>query len=81
MLLTLCRQLELTNPGHIKHYIGSRGYERHSVEIQVRYGYRVFADIKVGLRFTRWLYAICWTGTDRPGELFNRATTLMESYS
>ena len=22
-----------------------------------------------------WLYALCWTGTDRPGELFNRATT------
>jgi hypothetical protein len=22
----------------------------------------------------RWLYALCWTGTDRPSALFDRAT-------
>jgi hypothetical protein len=27
------------------------------------------------LSLARWLYALCWTGTDRPGELFNRATS------
>jgi hypothetical protein len=25
-------------------------------------------------RLNRWLYALCWTGTDRPGILFGRAT-------
>ena len=44
-------------------------------KIQERYGYRVFADSSVGFRLARWLYALCWTGADRPGELFNRATT------
>ncbi|MDF5922209.1 hypothetical protein P4133_31340 [Pseudomonas aeruginosa] len=24
---------------------------------------------------SRWLYALCWTGTDRPGVLFERATS------
>ena len=35
----------------------------------------MFADSSVGFRLARWLYTLCWTGTDRPGELFNRATT------
>ena len=35
----------------------------------------MFADSSVGFRLARWLYALCWTGTDRPGELFNRAAT------
>src|SRR5271167_4388482 len=26
-------------------------------------------------RLTRWLYVLCWTGDDRPGLLFDRATT------
>jgi hypothetical protein len=26
-------------------------------------------------RLNRWLYAFCWTGTDGPGVLFDRATT------
>ena len=26
------------------------------------------------LRLARWLYALCWTGTDRPSVLFDRAT-------
>ena len=29
----------------------------------------------MGLRLTRWLYAQCWTGTERPGALFERATS------
>jgi hypothetical protein len=28
----------------------------------------------VGFRLTRWLYGLCWTGTERPGKLFERAT-------
>jgi hypothetical protein len=29
----------------------------------------------VAFRLTRWLYALCWTGTDRPSVLFERAIT------
>lgn len=28
----------------------------------------------------RWLYAVCWTGTERPGILFERATDWLLSY-
>jgi Domain of unknown function (DUF4158) len=28
-----------------------------------------------GFRLTRWLCVLCWTGDDRPGLLFDRATT------
>jgi hypothetical protein len=28
----------------------------------------------VGFRLTRWLYGLCWTGTERPSKLFERAT-------
>ena len=30
---------------------------------------------RVGFRLTRWLYALCWTGSDRPSVLFERAIT------
>ncbi|HGC5539661.1 TPA: DUF4158 domain-containing protein, partial [Klebsiella pneumoniae] len=46
----------------------------HAADIQTRYGYRHFTDHDVGFRLCRWLYALCWTGTDRPGVLFERAT-------
>ena len=36
---------------------------------------RDFSDPDVGFRLTRWLYAQCWTGTERPGALFDRATS------
>ncbi|MFA5504042.1 MAG: Tn3 family transposase [Vulcanimicrobiota bacterium] len=29
------------------------------------------------VKLSRWLYALCWTGTDQPGVLFDRATTWM----
>ena len=29
----------------------------------------------MAFRLTRWLYALCWTGTDRPSVLFERAIT------
>ena len=37
--------------------------------------YREFADPTAPhFRLARWLYALCWTGTDRPSVLFDRAT-------
>lgn len=75
VLQALSRQLGITDPTCILAYAETRQRQRHAAEIQERYGYRVFADSSVGFRLARWLYALCWTGTDRPGELFNRATT------
>lgn len=75
VLHSLARQLEISDPDCIQRYAENWRYERHAVDIQARYGYRVFTEVGVGLRLSRWLYALCWTGTDRPGELFKRATT------
>lgn len=35
---------------------------------------RIFSDSSIQFRLNRWLYALCWTGTDQPGMLFERAT-------
>jgi TnpA family transposase len=47
------------------------------MEIRAYEGFRDFADPGIGFRLSRWLYAQCWTGTDRPGRLFERATSWM----
>ncbi len=75
MLQALSRQLGINDPTCILAYAETRQRQRHAGEIQERYSHRVFTDSSAGFRLARWLYALCWTGTDRPGELFNRATT------
>ena len=37
-------------------------------------GYRAFSEPFVQFRLNRWLYALCWTGSDQPSALFDRAT-------
>ncbi len=47
----------------------------HRAEIRRRRGYREFTNDPVArFALSRWLYALCWTGTERPGVLFERAT-------
>src|SRR4051812_50195574 len=49
---------------------------RHALAIREHYGFRnLEEDTAAGFRLTRWLYVLCWTGDDRPGLLFDRATT------
>ena len=55
-------------------YAASRWRWQHPAEIRERYGYRPFSDPLVQFRLNRWLYALCWTGSDRPSALFDRAT-------
>lgn len=74
VLHSLCRQLAIPDSGCIHDYAPTRQRMRHAAEIREQHGYRDFTDTSVGFRLSRWLYALCWTGTDRPGELFNRAT-------
>ena len=56
-------------------YAKSRGRWRHGPRIRDQYGYRTFTDFGVAFRLHRFLYALCWTGTDRPSVLFDRAVT------
>ena len=48
---------------------------RHIEEICQQYGYREINTPFAGFRLTRWLYAQCWTGSDRPIVLFEQATS------
>jgi Domain of unknown function (DUF4158) len=43
-------------------------------KIREHYGYSDMTEPLVGFRLTRWLYGLCWTGTERPSKLFERAT-------
>ena len=70
----LARQLCIANPGCLAQYDAGRVRWLHAAEIRERHGYREFTDPFVRFRLARWLYALCWTGTDRPSVLFDRAT-------
>ncbi len=60
----------------IRHALRCEGRVRwqHAREIRAGFGYREFTDPFVRFRLARWLYALCWTGADRPSVLFDRAT-------
>ena len=70
----LARQLGITDLGCLALYREGRARWQHAREIRAGFGYREFTDPFVHFRLTRWLYALCWTGTDRPSVLFDRAT-------
>ncbi|HHM5306967.1 TPA: Tn3 family transposase [Pseudomonas aeruginosa] len=74
VLQVLCRQLAIPDPDCLQRYSDHRRWI-HATDIQNRFGYRHFTDPGIGFRLSRWLYALCWTGTDRPGVLFERATS------
>jgi len=54
-------------------YQDSRQRNRHSIEIRERYGYVDFLEKGSRYRLGRILCALCWTGTDRPGVIFDHA--------
>ncbi len=74
VLDTLSRQLGLSKKTGLADYPNQRHRFRHVTEICQGYGYRDIHTPFVGFQLTRWLYAQCWTGTDRPIVLFERAT-------
>ena len=73
----VARQLHITNLDCLVSYQDKRQRLIHVEEICARYGYREFGNADVGFRLTQWVYALCWTGTERPSVLFDRATTWM----
>src|ERR1700722_7178316 len=75
----LARQLGIGKPDCVVIYREGRARWQHAREIRVRLGYREFTDPFTRFRLARWLYALCWTGTDRPSVLFDRATAWLVS--
>ena len=76
VVATMARQLGETAPPCLDAYRDGRQRWRHAVTIREQYGFRdLEEDPAAGFRLTRWLYVLCWTGDDRPGLLFDRATT------
>jgi TnpA family transposase len=72
---TLAKQLALSGPPTLDGYRDGRQRWRHVALIRDRYGYRDFTlDGWARFRLTRWLYALCWAGDDRPSLLIDRAT-------
>ncbi|MDQ3232466.1 MAG: Tn3 family transposase [Pseudobdellovibrionaceae bacterium] len=72
VLHTVARQLDIVDMGCLSLYQEDLRW-KHAAEIRTHYGYRDFSDRLVGFRLARWLSALCWTGTDRPSVLFERA--------
>jgi len=75
VLATMAGQLAPGRPPVLDGYRQGRQRWRHVALIRDRYGYRDFAlDGQARFRLTRWLYALCWAGDDRPSLLIDRAT-------
>ena len=70
----LARQIGVTDTACLDRYRDGKARWHHAVEIRQIYGYREFTEPTAQWRLLRWLYALCWTGTDRPIALFDQAT-------
>ena len=70
----MARQLGIADPACLAQYREGGVRWQHAREIRAGFGYREFTDPLARFRLTRWLYALCWTGTDWPSVLFDRAT-------
>jgi hypothetical protein len=77
VLQTLGKQLTINAAESLADYAQAKQRFEHAERIRIDYGYRAFNQPAVGFRLSRWLYAQCWTGTERPSVLFDRATTWM----
>ena len=76
VITTMARQLGEAPTPCLASYRDGRQRWRHAAAIREHYGFRdLEEDRAAGFRLTRWLYVLCWTGDDRPGLLFDRATT------
>ncbi len=73
VLHALATQLDVADPTCVDAYRQGEQRWRHTTEIRARYGYREFVVAGVQFRLGRRLCALCWTGTDRPGVLFDHA--------
>ncbi len=75
VIATMTRQLGIAPTTDLIGYRDGKWRFAHAAQIRMDHGYRDFADRTAGFGLTRWLYAQCWTGTERPSALFDRATS------
>lgn len=74
VLATVIAQLELEPTTGVNAYFDGSSRIRHLTLIRTHCGFTDFGDNAVArFRLTRWLYALCWSGDDRPGPLIDRA--------
>jgi TnpA family transposase len=71
----IASQINIDDTDCLRNYKNNRQRWMHTVEIRTQYNYREFIDPIAKFRLGRWLYALCWTGTERPSTLFERAKT------
>ena len=74
VLQSLSHQLDIHTLEGLQSYRNGEQREEHVTKIRKRYGYGDITEPRVGFRMTRWLYGVCWTGTERLSALFDRAT-------
>ncbi|HTF68726.1 MAG TPA: DUF4158 domain-containing protein, partial [Edaphobacter sp.] len=70
---TLAHQLGISKFDTLPAYGAGKQRWDHAARIQISFGYSDITEPRVGFRLTRWLYVLCWTGTERPSVLFDRA--------
>jgi TnpA family transposase len=70
VLSTVAKQLGITdsNPSLQSYRTGELRWD-HQTDICRHYGFVNITERPVGFRLGRWLYAMCWTGTERPSAL------------
>jgi len=73
VISVLAEQLGIAANCDLSPYMEGNTRWTHAEEIRRTYGYEVLASPVIGFRLMRWLFALCWTGTDRPSVLFQRA--------
>ena len=71
----LARQLYIDQLSGFLIYRQSETRWDHAAEIRGHCGFREYSAASIQFRLNRWLYALCWTGTDRPCMIFDRATS------
>src|ERR1017187_6889321 len=77
VMSTISRQLGIDPSTDLIDYRQGKWRFEHAAQIRSDHGYREFTDRTAGVGLARWLYVQCWTGTERPSALFDRATTWM----
>ncbi len=70
---TLAHQLGISNCDSLPAYRVGRQRWEHVAQIRDHFGYGEITEPLVGFRLARWLYVLCWSGTERPSVLFDRA--------
>ena len=76
VLATLSKQLDLQQSVDLAGYFKGSRRIGHLALIRTRFGFTDFGEnVRARCRLARWLYALCWSGDDRPGPLIDRAAS------